>query len=307
MTKKDQIRQEYINRINKVIDFVENNLDKDLPLELVSKNACFSPFHFHRIFSTITGETVKTFITRKRIEKIASILLAGNVDSITNLAYENGFKDLSSFSRAFKKFYGMSATEFQEKGKDKFSKICKTESKNCKEKITFENYICSINKLKNWINMNAEIKVKEMPELKIAYIRHVGDFNKIGAVYERLFRWAGPKGLLNFPETKTITVYHDDPKVTEISKVRQSAGITLEREIASDGEVGTMTIPKGKFAVGRFEIGVEEFEKAWNSMCVWVAENDYKSRDGNYYELYYNDHTHHPERKFILDICVPVE
>ncbi len=40
----------------------------------------------------------------------------------------------------------------------------------------------------------------------------------------------------------------------------------------------------------------------WN---VWMAEKGYKTRNGDYYELYHNDHMQHPEKKFILDICIP--
>jgi len=300
-------REEYIGRINRVIDFIDNNLNKELPLEFVSRISYYSPFHFHRIFSSIVGETINEYINRKRIEKIASILMDGGNQPITELAYKYGFKSGSTFSRAFNKYYGMSPTRFREKGGDKYSKICKVDSKNGKELITFEKYICGINNIKNWLAMNAQIEVREMPEQKLVYINHVGDFNKIGEVYGRLFQWAGPKGILSSPNMKTITVYHDDPNVTQISKVRQSAGITVEGDIKVDGEVGIMTVPKGKFAVGRFEIPVTGFEKAWNSMCVWVAENGYDTRDGDYYELYHNDHMEHPEQMFILDICVPVK
>jgi len=307
MEKTDSLRIEYIKRINKVMDFVENNLDKELPLEYLSKKAYFSPFHFHRIFSTITGETLNSFINRKRIEKIASLILNGTELSLLELATNYGFNSSSSFSRSFKKFYGISPTEFKEKGKDQYSKIGKVLSKNGKEEITFESYICSINNVKNWIKMNAQIEVKEMPELKVVAMRHTGDFDKIGMVYERLMRWAGPKGLLSSPDMKTVTIYHDDPKVTEMSKLRQSACITINGDIKTDGEAELLSVKKGKYAVGRFEITVTGFKKAWDSMCVWVAESGYKTRDGDYYELYHNDHMEHPERKFILDICVPVE
>ena len=307
MTDKVDIRQIYISRINKVMNFVENNLDKELSLSYLSEIAHFSPFHFHRLFSAITEETLNTFIKRKRIEKIASLLLNGDSTPLTELAFKYGFNSGASFSRTFKKFYGISASEFKENSKEQYSKIGKVESKNGKEVITFEKYICSINNILNWINMNAQIEVKEMPELKLAYIKHVGDFNQIGKVYEKLMKWAGPKGLLNSSELKTVTVYHDDPKVTKMSKVRQSACITLNNQVKLSGEVGEMTIPKGKYAVGRFEISVTEFEKAWDSISVWVAENGCENRDGDYYELYHNDHMEHPEQKFILDICVPVE
>ncbi len=306
MANIKSLREDYIGRINKVIDFIEDNLDKELPLEYVSNISCYSPFHFHRIFSSIMGETINSFINRKRIEKIASVIMNGSDIPLTELAYNYGFKSGSSFSRAFSNYYGISPSEFREKGGDIYSKICKVDSKNGKEQITFKKYICGIDNIKKWINMNAQIEVKEMPELKIVYINHVGRFDLIGQVYGRLMQWAGPKGLLASPEMKTITIYHDDPKVTDLSKVRQSAGITVEKDVKVDGEIGKMTLSKGKFAVGRFEIPVTGFEQAWNSMCVWVAESGYKVRDGKYYELYHNDHMEHPEQKFILDICIPV-
>lgn len=300
-------REDYIGRINKVIDFIEKNLDKDLPLDHVSSISCYSPFHFHRIFTSVMGETINAYIVRKRIEKIASVIMNETDIPITELAYKYGFKSGSSFSRAFKQYFGISASEFKEKGADKYSKIRKLDSKNGKELITFEKYICGINNIKKWIDMNAQIEVKEMPELNLVYISHVGRFDLIGEVYGRLMQWAGPKGLLSSPHMKTCTVYHDDPKVTELSKVRQSAGITVEGKVKVDGEVSTMTVSAGRYAVGRFEISVTGFEKAWNSMCVWVAENGYEVSDGDYYELYHNDHMQHPERKFILDICIPVK
>ncbi|KAA3641696.1 MAG: AraC family transcriptional regulator [Bacteroidetes bacterium] len=307
MTTTKAIRKDYLGRINNVMVYIEDNLDKELSLDIIAQVACFSPYHFHRIFSGITGETINTFINRKRLERSASLLMKGSELPLSSIAFDMGFNSASSFSRAFKKYYGISPSEFREMPKDQFSKIRKVDRKNSQVDLTFETYICNINNIKNWLEMNANVAVKEMPELQVAYVTHTGSFDQIGGAYERLMRWAGPKGLLSTPDLKTVTVYHDDPQVTEISKVRQSACITVDHEIATDGEVGFMKIRAGKYAVGRFEIGVMEFEQAWNSMCVWIADNGYQSREKDYYELYHNDHMQHPEQKFILDICIPVQ
>ena len=307
MASKDHLQKEYIGRIGQVIHHINEHLDDSLQLHELARIACFSPFHFHRIFSTITGETLNAFINRKRMERVASKLLQGNHESLSALAYAYGFKNASSFSRSFKKYFGMSPTEFTKNIPAPFSKISKVDSKDGQDKIRIEEYICSIDKYLNWIKMNAQMDIRQMPAMNLIYMDHYGPFEKIGSVYEKLFRWAGPKGLLTNPDLKTITVYHDDPKVTDISKVRQSAGIKVHREVSVAGDVGFMTIPADKYAVGRFEITEREFGKAWDSMCVWVAEKGYQSKDGFFYELYHNDHMQHPEKKFIVDICIPVE
>jgi len=120
-------------------------------------------------------------------------------------------------------------------------------------------------------------------------------------------RWAGPRGLLDNPDFKTVTVYHDDPTVTEIDKVRQSACITVDREVKTEGEFGNLKVPGGKYVVGSFEILPTEFEQAWNSVCLWLSQSGYQPSDDNPYELYHNNHDEHPQGKFIVDICIPVK
>jgi AraC-like DNA-binding protein len=82
--------QEYISRINRVIDYIQNNLHKSLSLNELARVACFSIFHFHRIFSAIIGETLNDFIQRLRVEKAASLLLSNPKKSITEIAFDCG-------------------------------------------------------------------------------------------------------------------------------------------------------------------------------------------------------------------------
>jgi len=116
-------RRDYLKRINDVLDYIEENLESELSLEHLSNTVNYSPFHFHRIFSSIIGETPNQYVIRKRVERVASILITNTTRSIKDLAFTYGFNSESSFSRTFKKQYGVSPTKFKSEGKSILSKI----------------------------------------------------------------------------------------------------------------------------------------------------------------------------------------
>ena len=301
-------QKEYIHRINRVIDYIEYNLDSELSLMTLAEVASFSPFHFHRIFSACMGETLNDFIRRIRVERAASLLLKDEMKPIADIAMQCGYNSVSVFCRHFKERYKTSAKNFRESNRDDFSKNSQPDSKNRQSGSDSPDYVCDLISLNTRRSkMEKKVEIKVMPEMKVIYCRHTGQFDQIGKAYEKLFRFAGPRGLLRFPETKTLTYYHDDPKTTEIGNLRQSACITVTGEVKTEGEIGTMQIPGGKYYVGHFEITALEFTQAWDSMCLWLSESGYQPADGNPYELYHNNHEDHPERKFIVDICIPVK
>ena len=156
-----------------------------------------------------------------------------------------------------------------------------------------------------------DVEVKELPELNVAYIRHIGAYAGLAEVFEglfgRLMQWAGPRGLLGDPETKIICVYHDDPGVTDEDKLRVSVCLTVPEGTAVDGEIGQMKVPGGNFAVGHFELATDEYAEAWNAlMGGWLPQSGYQPDDRLCYEWYRNDPKQHPEGKCVVDICVPV-
>ena len=322
--RKEYLRQEYLSRINRVIDYIENNLDQDLSLEILADVANFSRYHFHRVFRALVGETLNSFIQRNRVEKAASQLLDNPRKSITEIAFDCGFSGSATFARVFKDTFQMSASEWRRKGYPRNSKIRKTKSKydqligkNRKDFDQFSYYIDDQTQNLIWrIKMKGQdqiqVEVKEMPELNVAYVRHIGPYKGDWKLFENLFdqlmKWAGPRGLLRFPQTQVLSVYHDDPKITEEDKLRTSACITVPEDAQVDGAVGKMTIPGGQFAVARFEIAQDEFENAWNMlMGGWMPESGYQPDDRLCYELNHNDPKEHPEHKHIVDICVPVK
>jgi AraC family transcriptional regulator len=128
--KQKYLRQEYTYRINRVIDYLEANIDDDLSLETLSGVANFSKYHFHRIFRAMVGETLNQFIQRIRLEKAATQLKFNPKKSITEIAFDCGFSGSAAFARAFKDAFQMSASEWRSEGQSSESKIRKTKRKN---------------------------------------------------------------------------------------------------------------------------------------------------------------------------------
>jgi AraC family transcriptional regulator len=322
--KRKYLLEEYWSRINRVMDFVESNIDRELSLAELANVAGFSRFHFHRIFRGVVGETLSGFIQRVRLEKAAGKLVQNPKKSITEIALECGFSNSSAFARAFREKYGASAGEWRSGGYREFSKPGTAGSKDgIPPGNTGQEYAVTLryntgNADQRWRvtmkygDLETEVEVKDMPEQPVAYIRHIGPYKgnseMFGDLFNRLMTWAGPRGLLRFPETKVITMYYDDPEITEDGNLRVDACITVPPETKVDGEVGKTTIPAGRYAVARFEIDPDRYQDAWNAVFSgWLPESGYQPADGPCYEMYPGDMNDYSKGQHLVDICVPVK
>lgn len=319
-SKSDYQRQEYVSRINRVIDYIEQNIDSTMTLDKLSEVANFSKYHFHRIFSSIMGETLNGFIKRIRAQKAASMLISNPKLSITEIALDCGYQSSAVFSRAFREYFNISPSDFRNRKFNENSNIrqmnsnfLQTISKGSEEWQVSSNYFSGVNfdqQTKRSIAMKVEIR--EIPETTVAYIRHIGPYAGDGKLFEmlfgKLFTWAGPRGLLRFPETKTYSVYHDDPEITEEDKLRVSVCISVPENTKVDGEIGLMKIGGGRFAIAYFELSVDEYGYAWNKlMGEWLPSSGYQCDDKLCFEEYLNDPNSHPEKKHLVNICIPVK
>lgn len=289
--------------------------------------AHFSPFHFHRIFAALVGETLNQFVRRLRVEKAASLLLNNPKLSITEVALDCGFSGSSTFARAFKETFHVSATEWRQnpvsftdrKNGQTQSKNGQSDSKEREACDITSMYIGDTTFHQKWrISMKkaspieAEVEVKQLEPMHVAYIRHVGSYKGNEGLYEQLIgkimKWAGPRGLVKFPESQLLYVYHDNPEVTDEEKLRLSVCLTVPEDTEVSGEIGRMTIPGGQYAVGYFEISGDQFQDAWNLIFGnWLPESGYQPDDRPAFEKCLNNPKDHPEGKHIVEIHVPVK
>ncbi|MFH1609099.1 MAG: GyrI-like domain-containing protein, partial [Candidatus Bipolaricaulota bacterium] len=248
-----------------------------------------------------------TFIRRLRVLTAASKLVGDPGLPVTRVARECGFSSPSSFAREVRRHFGMSARAFRRGGFHEWSKNRQLLSKIGEDAEPVSAYTGAMTDAKKSREIEMTVEVKTLPELHVAYVRHVGPYNKIGSAFEKLKQWAGPRGLLRFPETKVLAVYHDNPDITEESKLTSSACVTVPKGTPVGGTLRTMTIPGGLFAVAHTEIYQDQFHEAWNKLLgEWLSTSGYQPDDRMCYEVYLNDPKTHPQGKFILDICEPI-
>lgn len=313
------IRQEYIERLNQVINHVHANLDQALSLNELAGVAGFSPFHFHRIFKSLVGETLGEYILRARLEKSANLLISHPEDTIINILVACGFSSPAVFSRSFRAHFKVSPSLFRSRKKSNLSK----ENRNPgKDRFLDSDYNVGQSASDTQkCQMPVRIEVKELPDMHVAYIRHIQGYRKgapdsrISQAFGRICKWAEAKNLFG-PNTLVIGIPHDNPEITPDDRSRYDACVTIPLEIvASQGGISVQDIAGGKYAVCRIEVSISEvnqiaemidgFYAEW--LIEWLPVSGYQADDKPPLEIY-REAAGRPVSTWIcMDFCIPIK
>jgi AraC family transcriptional regulator len=95
--------------------FIEGRLGEEVTLEAAADAAGLSPYHFHRIFKAVVGESFAVFVRRRKLHEAAERLVR-STRSILEIALDYGFESHEGFSRAFQRTYGESPSAFRRRG-----------------------------------------------------------------------------------------------------------------------------------------------------------------------------------------------
>lgn len=290
------------SNIQKAVNYINSNLSRKLTLDEIAEQACFSPFHFHRIFSSIVGETPGEYVVRLRLEKSANLLELTN-SSVTEIALQCGFTSSSVFARSFKDYFGISATQWR-----KNSKICKTDSSIRKAYLSLNEYIDNVNHNNIQGDSEMEFKVlRNVPEMHLAFIANLDGYNdKIGSCFERLCYWAGPRNLIG-KQTKFLGIAFDNPDITSENKCRYYACMTVPAETETAGEIGNYFLPSSDCISGHYEGGKDGISQAYKQAYLWIAQNGWEPADIPCYEVYDSAKGDPYKGIFVMDIFIPVK
>ncbi|MFC1819755.1 GyrI-like domain-containing protein [Thermodesulfobacteriota bacterium] len=105
---------DYLAHVQEAIEYVEKNLDQEIKASDVAREVAFSMYHFHRIFLAVVGQTLTGYIRRRRLTE-AAFKLVETKNKVIDIAFDYQFETPESFSRAFKKMYGITPGQYRKK------------------------------------------------------------------------------------------------------------------------------------------------------------------------------------------------
>ena len=275
---------DYIQRINKVVAYINDHLDESLDLKNLAEVAALSEFHFHRVFKALKGESIGAHISRLRIEAAARLLRYSAL-SIEDIAFNIGYEAPAALSKAFKNQYGITPTQYR---------------------TNKDIYIMK----KEIINPDLALKAPKIIELEpknLIYVALTGKYGTLdyGKAYEQL--WAVVKSQKLFTKgIESICVSYDDPKITEASLQRSEVSLSIHKHADPEGEVSCKTLAGGKYAVFFYQGSYSHLSAVYDAAMRWVIDSEYEVREEPTFEKYLNDSRRTAQEKLKTEVYISI-
>ncbi len=279
-------KKHHKERMNRVIQFIEDNLSSDIDVSQLSSIACYSEFHFHRLFRCYVGESIYGYRKRLLLERAVRQLLHSN-DNITEISFKCGYENQSSFNKAFKKQFSYTPGQVRQQ-----NVLIKPLNIQLKDEQT----------------MKPEIKTIEA--INVIGAREIGGYAEAAPrAWGRIMKFAYSNNLMG-KETRSIGITHDDPGVTEPDHIRYDACLDIIATVSSEDNLKEYTISGGQYAVflhkGPYENLQQTYAFAFNE---WLPESHYQLRDEKTcFEIYLNrDPRKTKPENLKTEIYIPLE
>ena len=252
----DPLQPDWPARIQLAKRVIESDLGTIHSLSDLAKAAYASPFHFHRVFRGMTGETVREYSRRLRLER-AAVVLKEREDGILAIALDSGFESHEAFTRAFKKHFGVTPSDYRAGSKPDIRTPEQPERGRA---------------------MDITIRTRESS--RIACVRHVGPYTETTGAWQALMKWGWPRML--FGKTKTFGLCFDDPDVTPPDKLRYEACMEVGPKTSAKGPVEVRNLEAGTFAVAVHQGPYESLGETYALLCGAIVAG---RLDGTTWEL----------------------
>jgi AraC family transcriptional regulator len=294
---KTHANSEYAQRIDRVIDYLRGNLHRQVKLEEMARVACFSEFHFHRIFGAVSGETLNNFTNRLRLEKAARLLRYSD-ESLTDIALDCGFSSSATFSRAFRSGYDTSPSQFRKSGEIKKSKICKE---------LFDDHDYDLPMSAEEKRAAFPVRLIDIPERQVAYIRVTNAFegNRVVAALKTMIEWAKSQDIFSQGILFGMTV--DDPHVTPKHLYRYEVCFASSLPFDCRGGMSKLKMPAMRYAVTKVSGDLHKVATAWDYIYRnWLINSDYEPEHAPALEIFLEKENALDWSHCELELCLPV-
>lgn len=286
MEQRPETLNDYQQRIIRVLVYIDQHKSDSLTVETLASIACFSPFHFHRLFHAFVGESLYAYTKRLRLEQ-AALQLRNSDLPVTDIAFNSGFDSPAAFARAFRERFGISPTGFRTK-----------------------NLIASSGQiLTQTMEEVMEPEIRQLKDQPVLFVRRMGSYNKVSEEAWKVLMKHTFWRMITDRSTMFIGISHDDPSVTEDSRLRYDACITVKGNPKPKGEVGVQVLKGGKYAVFLHLGPYEKFGESYDLIfSEWLPRSGYRLRETPCFELYLNKNPKRTKPENLrTEIYVPIE
>ena len=263
---------DYHRRIAAAVSYIDTHLGSELSLAVLAKEAAFSEFHFSRIFASLRGESPALYVRRLRLERGAARLIIEPTLRIAILAADLGYPDPASFSRAFRKYHGVSPETFRRSPRPSSPR--------------FRPPILSRPFSERAVE---DVQIAETKGISCLGLEHRGAYD-IGllSTYKRVWRGVSSAGLPSYP---LFAVPLDPPHLTEKKRLRCFIGAdAADKSGLLPPSFTGYSIPAGLHAIYRFSGTPANIDRGFHDLYVhWLPGSGFLPGDGPAYMIHLDD------------------
>ena len=298
---KPDTRAFYLNAVHRVVTHLVSHLDESPDLAALARLACLSPFHFHRVFRGIVGETPLELLRRLRLERSAHEL-RNESTAVTAVAFNAGYETHEAFTRAFRAAYGAAPSVFRQNARA-HPMLAASSGLHYNPRGTASDFIP-----RDTGAHTMQIDRETLPSLRLATITHIGPYNQIGAAFEQLGAIAGPAGLYAHSGAMMMATYSDDPDSKPIDELVSHAGISIPEHVPMPAGLSEQRVPGGDYAryihIGAYNVLGDVWTRFLGEA---VPASGFVLKPGLSLEIYRSDMRTTPPAEWRTDLLVPVE
>ena len=290
---------DYKERILRVLTHIQEHLDEALDLEELARVACFSSFHFHRVFAAMTGETIGDHVRRLRLERAAMELRSG-AKQVIQLALDAGYEAHAAFTRAFKAAYGISPTEFR-RATAPIAILAAPSGVHFRPGVPLTTF--NTNHITTKV---MKVITKKIKPLRVAYLRHVGPYEDTKQTwFDLMERLSAEKQIRK--RSMFIGMGHDNPAATPAAELRYDACITVDQKYEPKKPVKLQTIAGGDYAVAK-NCPVGKIKDAYQYLYAkWLARSSRELRPAPSFMVFERAGEKVARKKQRVDIYMPLQ